>query len=261
MSNTNLKTVWLTILTLLLSVGATANQAATNNKAVTKNDAEKILKNHVKSLNAIKKAKLRKKIQNTKTVSETKSIGGTQKVVRIIEEQTGKYYVCQESARSGITESGFDGKQTWTRTATASGYSSSKLRMNAPDSLNLSKYKTNGQKYERLKNEIIDGKEYIVIKTDIKSKTGMISPHKYYLFPNTYYLKRIISSVSGKTANVYTLGDYRKIDGIPYSFSNDSKTPRFSAHVKTLSVKHNVKINPSIFELNKKSSKLAKSCK
>ena len=260
MSKTNLKTVWITILMLLFSSSMVVGHPSVNNKNRTKDDAEKTLKKYVKSVNAINAVKIRKKIRNTKTVVESKSVRGTQKVVRIREEETGKYYVCQESTRSGVMESGFDGKRMWRRTAAASGYSGSKLLMKTPDNLNLSKYKTNGQKYEQLKNEIIDGKEYIVIKTDIKSKTGMISPHKYYLYPNTYYLKRIISSIRGKTANVYTKGDYRKVDGIPYSFSNDSKTPRFSAHVKTLSVKHNVKIDPSIFELNEKQGKMAKSC-
>jgi carboxyl-terminal processing protease len=178
------------------------------------------------------------KIKTVETISETEILGTKRKETRIDDKAGKKWYLFSEGGIEGKQETGFDGTRSWAKNNSFRGY-----RDNSPT------ISVDAAKYMKLPNEIIDGKEYIVVE-EIRANSNV--KNKVYYDPNTFLvaLRKVEIEMSGtKIEQSNSYADYRKTGEILVSFSEIIKNNQgITITKKILSVKHNIEVNPSIFE-------------
>ncbi len=178
------------------------------------------------------------KIKTTETTSEIEVMGMKRKEIRIEDKAGKKWYLVSEGGIEGKQETGFDGTRSWAKTNSFRGY-----RDNSPT------ISGEATKYIKLPNETIDGKEYIVVE---EVRTNSNIKNRIYYDPNTFLaaLRKVEIEMSGniiKQSNSYA--DYRKVGEILIPFSEIIKNNQgITITKKLLTVKHNIEVNPSIFE-------------
>jgi carboxyl-terminal processing protease len=188
-------------------------------------------------------------IKTVETIKETESFG-VKKVSKTIEDRTNKpiikSYSISEGGIEGKQENGFDGKRYWAKNNTFRGFRDSNVA-----------FVDSGEVSKRIKvpNELIDGKEYLVVEEIYE---GSFPKTKTYYDPNTFLLFQIKSSGNG-VEQTTTFSDYRKVGKVLVPFSQAiNSTQGLSINTKIISVKHNIKVDPTIFEFNGKTEKVEK---
>lgn len=199
-------------------------------------------------------------IKTIEIQSENEALGRLNKLTRITERETGRFYQRTEGPNDTI-EMGFDGKRVWQKAPFFRGY----LPDNDPtarriiesarnDGLPLVNYKKTGRKLYRLPNETIEGKEYLVVKSAMTLLTEKDAPVKFYLDPATYFLKRMVTGVDITQTTIFD--DYRQTEGRGWmAFTTTTINPQVTVVQRIKSVKHNIPVDPSLFEFKDDSGK------
>jgi carboxyl-terminal processing protease len=203
------------------------------------------------------------------TVTETERNGIVEKGRRVDEQKNAgdksdksdkrdkapkRFYTLQDGA-SGKIETGFDGKRAWRRAAFFRGYLDDNdavaLAARQPRQ-ELSNYRNNGMMLKKLDDETIDGKNYIVIASQVNTM-GRMTPMKYYFDPDTYFVRRTEQGSGIKVAT--TMSDFRRVDGRMLPFVRTIQTPQTSLVTRTISVSYSETIDESIFEFGNDNTK------
>lgn len=184
------------------------------------------------------------KIKTVETITESERMGTKFRTTRIEDKVNKKNYTVTEGGIEGKQENGFDGKRSWTKSNFFRGY--------RDNSVVISNEKT---KYKKLPNEKIDGKEYLVVN---ETTDGGSLNNKAYFDPETYLLfQRIVSAqISGMNINQTIIySDYRKVGDILLPFKEITKTQMGDIINQKISVRHNIEVDPKIFEFSEESKK------
>jgi thiol-disulfide isomerase/thioredoxin len=186
------------------------------------------------------------KIKNTETISEIELLGNKKKQTSIVEKATKKSYSVTEDGKEEKQESGFDGTRNWVKNPRFKGYRDGGL----PSMGDL-------KNIRKMPNETIDGKEYFVLQSIVNKVTV-----KTHYNTKTYLLERTetIQEVAGKTVSQTTIfEDYRKVGDILFAFSqNTILSSGITVSQKVLSIRHNIEIDPKIFEFSEDKKKTEK---
>jgi carboxyl-terminal processing protease len=187
------------------------------------------------------------KIKYTETVSEIELMGSKKKQTTIVEKATKKSYSVTEGGIEGKQESGFDGTRTWIKNMSFRGYRDGGMRATF-----------NPKNARKLPNETIEGKEYFVLENTDNNVNV-----KTYYDTKTYLLERTETKgeVNGNPISQTTItGDYRKVGDVLVAFSQKTiLSGGITASQKVLSVRHNIEIDPKIFEFSADDKKEDKS--
>lgn len=186
------------------------------------------------------------KIKTVETISEIEMMGTKKKQTVIEDKVTKKRYAVTEGGIEGKQESGFDGTRWWDKNMSFRGYRENK-------GLNV---KIDVKNVRKLPNETIDGKEYFVLQNTDNNVTV-----KSYFDTQTYLLARTETKgeVSGNHLSQTTIiGDYRKVGDILAAFSQTTILNQgITVTQNTLSIRHNIEIDPKIFEYTDDDKKTA----
>ena len=179
------------------------------------------------------------KIRTIEIISESEAVYGRRKEILIEDKVNNKRYQSLDGDRSKV-EIGFDGKRSWMKQGGRANYT--EIRSD-----------NDPIKYVKLPNEKIDGREYLVVEEVRKEKR---SNAKTYYDPQTFFLL-LRESKAGFGGNTFRItvawADYRKIGDIYVPFlevTTNEMTGKITK--KILSVKHNIEVDPKIFELKEK---------
>lgn len=177
------------------------------------------------------------KIKNAEIISESDGATGKKKTIEIFDKVTKKNYVGSDGD-TGKIEMGSDGNKHWMR------------RGGQADYINFTPAEET-IKYVKLPNETLNGQEYLVLE-EVKSNTRGNAKSFYY--PETLLLARrenLAGLSSSTTKIIKTFADYRKVGDVLVPFLETS-TNDFSGTTtkKILSVRHNIEIDPKVFEID-----------
>jgi carboxyl-terminal processing protease len=194
------------------------------------------------------------RIKTIETISESTIFGTSQKVYRIEDRPSGRFYTRTEGP-SGIVEVGFDGTRVWRRAAFFRGY----LSEDDPQFKALTgrrferwQYRESGRDFAKLPNETIDGKELVVVGSTTLGARGAETPIKLYIDPATYLLVRAVTG--SDITSVETLGDYRKVGAVLVAFARKVVTPQATVESRIVSVRQNIPLDDSLFRFETQAS-------
>lgn len=177
------------------------------------------------------------KIKTIEIIKESENSLGKTRSIEIEDRVNKRRYSCIDGDRGKI-ENGSNGVRSWMRRGGRADYTN----------INESKEEV---KYLKLTNEIINGKEYLVVEEVSKDSRRNV---KTYYDPETFLLMRRenMAGFSGQTSKIVTIySDYRKVDGFPVPFLEISENSFLGKTTKkTLSIRYNIEVDPKIFELN-----------
>lgn len=210
-------------------------------------DAATIIDKHIEAIGG---QALRKSTAFVDTVTETERSGSIEKGRRVDDlrdPMRRRFYSMQDGA-SGKIETGFDGTRAWRRAPFFRGYledSDATTRAAKQPRQDLAEYRTNGMTLSKMADEIIEGKNYLVIASTLNTQ-GRATPMKYFFDPTTYFLMR---TEQGEAVKVVTLfGDYRSVQGRKVAFTRTLQTPQISMVTRTISVTYADAIDESLFQ-------------
>lgn len=239
----------LTMLSGFLTISAAAQQPRTPPNVASETAAD-ILKKNVEALGGSGALAQIKSVERT---IESSVFGKTIKTVHI-EDIVGKRSYQKQDGAGGIIESGFDGKKAWQKAAFFRGY----LDANSPQAKSASSdgiklpgaalynYRTSGKKFERLADEQLGGKNYLVVKSADTAADGKEIAVKYYFDPSDYLLKQTVSGDAVTQTRTYS--DYRKVGGVMVAFAAASVNPQYTVLSTIIELKFNLSFDASIFE-------------
>lgn len=183
------------------------------------------------------------KIKTIEIKSETERSGAKTTDIEITDRANKKNYVRSERSDGWAIEMGSDGSRSWLRQGGRSNY----ITFDA---------EAETLEYIKVKNEKIDGKEYLVVE---EKKSDSSKNSKGFYDPETFLLVRRekTGSFNGSSLKFVTLySDYRKVGDILVPFLEISENAMSGKSIKKIiSVKHKTEISPSVFELNPESKK------
>lgn len=150
----------------------------------------------------------------------------------------------------GEIQQGFDGKVGWEKNPMTGlrelqGAELAQMRMSAQMGASNDLRKT-------LRNTRLTGQEKVGNRNTfvITAQTTAGVPIKIYIDTQRYLPLRLdmeVATPQGKLNTSTYLEDYRRVDGIMYSFTTRQSTAGIEAVIKTERVQHNVAINDAIF--------------
>ena len=213
-----------------------------NDKAVVE-----ILEKHIAAIGG---RDVWRSVKTIESYSEREIFGNISKIYRVDDRETNRFYNLTESA-DGNTELGFDGRKVWRKTPFFKGYLE-ESDIQAKAVLNkrppLYEYQKTKWKFEQVPNEIVSGKECIVLKSLETDPLEREVEKRYYFDPTTFLLRQITSGTAVKQTTTYN--DYRKIDGKTIAFSMVTVNPQITYKEKYISIKYNVPVDSSKFEFS-----------
>lgn len=184
------------------------------------------------------------KIKSIETITEYEIVGIKRKDFRIDDKVSKKWYLMIEGGIEGKQESGFDGSRNWSRNNSFRGYRDNALRVAGGVTKQL-----------KLPNEKIDGKEYLVVNEVSESRNFNVKTY-YDVDSFLLFQRKINLDIGGnQVEQTITYTDYQKVGDILVAFLETTKTPTATIARRKTSVKHNIEIDPSIFELEIKEKK------
>ncbi len=185
------------------------------------------------------------KIKIVETIYDLEMVGVKKKQTVIQDKVNKKNYSVTEGGIEGKQESGFDGKRNWIKNMSFRGYRDGDMRL-----------QIEAKNHLRLPNETIDGKEYFVLKTEDEN----INVKTYY-DTQTYLLARTETKgeVGGRPIlQTNILSDYRKVGDILVPFKQTTVVGQGIAITRiVVSVRHNIEVDPKIFEYSEEDNKTA----
>lgn len=191
-----------------------------------------------------------KGIKSTEIVSENEVFGSINKIYRLEDHENGRYYQRSETP-NGPIELGFDGKRAWRRAVFFRGYlpdSDPQARTATKRRPPLWDFKNIPGAFERMPDETISKQPLIVLKNTQLDALDRAVATKYYFDPVTFFLRQTVSGNEITQTTVFD--DYRDVDGKKVAFKTSITTPQATIKSKVVSVKYNVSIDPSKFELD-----------
>jgi carboxyl-terminal processing protease len=189
-------------------------------------------------------------IKTVETERELELFNVVRKTYEIRDKTTNRFYSKTEDP-NGIVETGFDGKRVWQKTPFFRGYlpdtdpNAKLLSRKRPE---LYEYKETDQKFLKLPNEVVDGKQCIVLQTrnaDL-DPLGRELLVKYYFDPDTFLLRRTVRGA--EVTQTITFDDYREVSGTFVPFASKSVNPNVTMNSRINRIQYNVSIDPARFE-------------
>ncbi len=244
----------ITIMFGLLPHGAAAQQ-----KMPPKNGNETVDEILEKNVEAIGGREAFAAIKLIERTTESAVMGRVIKII-LIEEIAGKRSYQRQDGGAGIIESGFDGTKAWQKAPFFKGY----LDATNPQAKSLMSggvklpgavlydYQASGKKFERLADEQLGGKNYLVVKSADTDNDGKEIPVKYYFDPSTYLLKQTISGDAVTQTKTYD--DYRKVGRVTVAFIATAVNSQYSLISKITGLKFNEPFKSEIFEFQETTS-------
>lgn len=225
-----------------------------NSKNESGDAAAEILEKHIAAIGG---REVFKAIKTSELQNEMEVFGSINKTYRIEDRVTRRQYQLSETP-NGRIEFGFDGTRAWRKAPFFQGYlpdTDPQAKAALKKRPALYEYRESRQKFEKLPNETIAGKEYLVLKTVDTDELAREITVKHYFDPATFLLKQTI--LGNDVTQTTTFDDYRKIDGRTVAFSSIVVNPQTSLKIKIISVKYNIPVDASKFEYKDSSAKPA----
>lgn len=238
------------ILSVACATSTKPNSRTSAAEKMTENTKEviDILEKHVAAMGGLEALKAVKTVD----IVRESEIFGTTHTSHVIRERQGRRFVSHSEGSHGVVEAGFDGTRVWQNSPFHHGYladTDPHAKMMSQKPPELWEYRKSGRKYDLLPKDKVDGTECIVLESASSDldPLGRESPVKYFLDNNTYRLKQIIRGNEVTQSDKFD--DYRQIDGVWEPFAQTTKTPSAEITSKVVSLRHNVAVTPSLFEL------------
>ena len=189
-------------------------------------------------------------IQTVDTQREAEVHKAIQHSHEIRDRTNGRFYSKTDGPR-GTVEIGFDGKRVWQKASFFRGY----LPETDPGVKNLARrhselfeYQEAGQKFAKLPNETVGGKQLLVLYTRSTEfdPQGRETSVKYYFDPDSFLLRRMV--IGSEIAQTIDFDDYREVAGTKVPFSSTATNPNITILSRIKSIQYNVALDPHVFE-------------
>jgi carboxyl-terminal processing protease len=189
-------------------------------------------------------------IKTVDTEREAELFKVVRKTHEIRDKATQRFYSKTDDP-NGTIEMGYDGKRAWQKSPFFKGY----LAESDPTAKTLSRkrpelyqYKETKQRFVRLANETIEGKQLIVLQTRSTDfdPLGREIPVKYYFLPDSFLLRRMV--MGAEVTQTIDFDDYREVDGTMVPFVSTATNPNVTVKSKIKHIQYNTPVDPAIFE-------------
>ncbi len=226
----------------------TGSFAAAQRSTVDK-DAEKILSAYV---SAIGGEEALAKLENVVIKSDMLVIEAGVTINReVVQDKTNKSHIKANSPQTGDIYRGFDGSKYWEKNRLSVTEIDDEVRiqsfLNEFAFMRFAEWKKNLLHAEYLYLDSIDGEEFHCIA--VKTIYGVEEAWYFNKYDNLLsYTKEQLEMMSGEVTVVTKFEDYREVDGIKHSFTQNINMGDRNRRITHNNIMHNQVIDPSLFK-------------
>lgn len=212
-------------------------------------EAEKILENYV---SAIGGEKALAKIKSTESFSVLTFVEtGLVLDRKIVEDQTGNYFIKVSSPETGEIIRGFDGFVCWEKRVSGNRIiegEEKKSFLNSASLLRFANWKNLLASFEYKGQQVVEGQE--LHKILVETKYG--AQENWYFGKSDFMLVRMEEPMDkslDEATIVTTFEDYREINGVKYAHTQYIKMPGRTRKIVFSGIAHNQRVDKNLYSL------------